>query len=294
MRIAIFGTNQISHKKDELLSLINVLAENTESYYINYDFVQLISSMTDAIIAPEYIYRSSSDFPENIDFVISYGGDGTFLNCVRTIAGRQIPILGVNSGRLGFLANVTKSGLNEAIYHLKNGEFSLEKRSMLKIYDLDDIVEFPYALNEIGLQKGTVNMIDVEVIADNQFVATYRGDGVLIATPTGSTAYSLSVGGPIMSPQANCLVISPIAPHTLTMRPLIIPDNVNLSLSLSSRNGTHFLTLDNRSYEIPNGCKFKIKKAEKSIILVQLQNNSFYQTLRNKMMWGVDNRDCKQ
>ncbi len=294
MRIAIFGTELISHKQDELLSLIDVLERYAESYFVNIDFAKQITATTDRVLNQEYIYNSADDFPSNVDFVISYGGDGTFLNCVRTLAGRQIPILGVNSGRLGFLANVTKSGLEEAIISLRNKEFTLENRTMLQIDGLDNTIEYPYALNEIGIQKSHVNMIDVEVATDNQFVATYRGDGVLVATPTGSTAYSLSVGGPILSPQANCLVISPVAPHTLTMRPLVIPDNVNLSISIHSRNNHNFLTLDNRSYEIPNGCKLNIKKSEKSIILVQLQNNSFYQTLRNKRMWGVDKRDNKR
>jgi NAD+ kinase len=248
-------------------------------------------SLTTFEFDKQMIYNSVEDFPTDVDYVISYGGDGTFLDCVMTISDRQIPILGVNSGRLGFLANVTKSGLEEALIDLKNKKYTLERRSLLKLSGMEHLVDYPYALNEIGIQKGEVNMIDVEVAINEEFVASYRGDGVLFATPTGSTAYSLSVGGPIVSPNAECLVIAPVAPHTLTMRPLVIPNNVNLKIKPQSRNKSHFLTLDNRSYTIPNGCEFHISKAEKSIILILLQNNSFYRTLRNKMMWGVDRRD---
>lgn len=291
MRIAIFGSARISHSQEELLSLVELLKRYTESYFINSEFASQIMSLTTFEFDKQMIYNSVEDFPTDVDYVISYGGDGTFLDCVMTISDRQIPILGVNSGRLGFLANVTKSGLEEALIDLKNKKYTLERRSLLKLSGMEHLVDYPYALNEIGIQKGEVNMIDVEVAIDDEFVASYRSDGVLFATPTGSTAYSLSVGGPIVSPNAECLVIAPIAPHTLTMRPLIIPNNVKLRIRPQSRNQHHFLTLDNRSYTVPNGCEFHISKAEKSIILILLQNNSFYRTLRNKMMWGVDKRD---
>ena len=291
MRIAIFGSARISHSQEELLTLVELLDKYTDSYFVNSEFAAQIMSLTTVNIDKQQIYSSVDDFPNGVDYVISYGGDGTFLDCVRIVSDRPIPILGVNSGRLGFLANVTKAGLEEAMIDLKNKKYTLERRSLLKLSGMEHLVDYPYALNEIGIQKGEVNMIDVEVAINDEFVASYRGDGVLFATPTGSTAYSLSVGGPIVSPNAECLVIAPVAPHTLTMRPLVIPNNVNLKIKPQSRNKSHFLTLDNRSYTIPNGCEFHISKAEKSIILILLQNNSFYRTLRNKMMWGVDRRD---
>ena len=280
------------HTSQDLTKLLHDLNRDDLFCYFNSDFADVIEKFMNIKLDANQIYHNSDDLPEDVEYLFSYGGDGTFLDSVRLLNLRNIPILGINSGRLGFLANVTKNELPTAINYLIGGQFSLQNRVLIEAKgEYVKAIRFPYAFNEFSIQKGHVNMVDVEVYIDGEMVTTYRGDGVLVATPAGSTAYSLSVGGPIVSPTSSCFVISPIAPHNLTMRPLVIPDSANLVFKVKSRDNENFMTIDNRRFSVPNGSEFSVSKAKSSIILVQLQNISFYQTLRNKMMWGLDTRD---
>lgn len=292
MKIAIFSSAKILRPREELIYLMSELQNSGVSYCFNNEFADQIERQTAIQIVEQQRYDVVSGVCNDVDYVMSYGGDGTFLDSVKLLLVRDIPIFGVNSGRLGFLANVTKKGMGEAIESLKRGEFSISERILLRASgDGLGEVTFPYAYNEVAIQKGHVNMIDVAVHIDNELVATYRGDGVLIATPSGSTAYSMSVGGPIISPASRCLVISPIAPHNLTMRPLVIPDDAELKLTLKARDNENYISLDNRRFLVPNGSEFCVVKADKSVRFVNFPEISFYQTLRNKLMWGVDARD---
>lgn len=228
---------------------------------------------------------------QDADVAVSYGGDGTFLDCVREVGRYGIPVLGVNSGRLGFLANVPQEEMRQAFADLRHGRYTTEERPLIVAHgDFPAQPEYPYAFNEFTIQRGGTSMISVEAYINDEMVATYWGDGVILSTAAGSTAYSLSAGGPVVAPGCECFVLSPIAPHNLTMRPVVIPDRSEVTFRLSTRGETAFATLDNTSFPVVDGAAFRVSKAEKPVFLVKLQNISFYDTLRNKMLWGVDKR----
>lgn len=295
MRIVLYSRPRPSYRAEDLSRLIGVLRENGIDFRINGDFAAQITDRTGFGFDSGQIYRGGEDIGGETDLMVCYGGDGTFLGGVRLLDNRPIPIVGVNSGHLGFLANIDKERLGEAFAELKAGRYTLRERSLLHAEgDFTEMVDYPYAFNELTVQRQNANMISTEVYVNDEMIATCYGDGVLVSTPTGSTAYSLSVGGPVVAPDCNCFVVSPIAPHNLTMRPVVIPDHSVVTLRVSTREGDCSVSLDNRNYSARNGAVFTIKKAEKSIFLVHFQNISFYDTLRKKMMWGIDGRDMRR
>ena len=210
---------------------------------------------------------------------------------VHRLGGAPVPVLGINAGHLGFLTSAPNAGLDELFRRIAAGEFATEARSLLSV--TGDFAEQPdshLALNEFTVQRHGAGMIAVETYVDNQMVATYHGDGVIVSTPTGSTAYSLSAGGPVVVPACRCLTITPLAPHNLTMRPVVIPDDSIISLRIRIRHSGAFVTLDNRTYPISQPGDFTVRRAEERIFLAVPHNISFYDTLRDKMMWGIDIR----
>jgi NAD+ kinase len=223
---------------------------------------------------------------------VSYGGDGTFLECVRMACAGDVPILGINSGRLGFLANVPAHDMGSAFDDLKKGRFTIGPRAALHVSgDFPSQPSYPFAFNEFSVQRGGAGMIAVEIFVDGQMVATCWGDGAMLSTPSGSTAYNLSVGGPVLVPGCECFVLSPIAPHNLTMRPVVIPSGSKVTFRVLARGEKPYATLDNQTFPIADNARFTLEKAKDPIKLVHLRNISFYDTLRNKMMWGIDRRD---
>ena len=295
MKIILFSRPDIAISVPEVSAVISSLEENGLAYTINSCFAAKISAEAGIHIPDNMRYTRASEVATEDSIMVSYGGDGTFLEAVRQLEGEEIPILGLNFGHLGFLANVPKNEIKHAFSELRQGRFTKMKRTLVKAEgDFDPRPQYPYALNELALQRECLSMISVEVAVNGEYLATYRGDGVLLSTPTGSTAYSLSLGGPIVAPDCDCFVLSPIAPHNLTMRPILIPDTIEIVFKLGTREGSSFVSLDNLSFRSLDGAVFKVRKAEKSIFLVNLQNISFYDTLRNKMMWGRDGRDEDQ
>ncbi len=229
--------------------------------------------------------------PADIDMMIGYGGDGTFLDTVRRLDGRPVPVLGINAGRLGFLANVSKEEIAEAVADIAAGRYGIQERMLLHAAgDFGAAVDYPYAFNEFSVQKNGVAMVSIEVFIDGEPVTAFQGDGLIVSTPTGSTAYALSVGGPILAPDCRAMILVPLASHNLTLRPLVVPAESEIRVRVASRTGDAFATLDSRDYHVRSGSVFTIKKAEKTACLVKLHTNSFYRTLRDKMMWGVDSR----
>lgn len=226
------------------------------------------------------------------DMVFSIGGDGTFLSTAARVGDKKIPILGINSGRLGFLADIAMEDLTSAFDAILEEKYTIEERTLLHLETLDGtLLETPYALNDIALQKqDSSSMIMVEAKANGELINTYQADGLIIATPTGSTAYSMSVGGPIVVPQAESFVISPVASHSLNVRPLIVPDKWVIDLKVDSRSNSFLVSLDGRSKVLNQNTKLRIKKADFTIQLVKPLNNTFFNTLRNKLMWGADKR----
>ena len=232
-------------------------------------------------------------FSDNIsgDIAISLGGDGTLLTTANRIGNHQIPILGINLGRLGFLTNVQAHELNSLDQIILSRQYKVEDRTVLRaeIHQNPSLIE--YSLNEIAVLKQDLSsMISIDVTLNDEPLHTYQADGLLISTPTGSTAYSLSVGGPIMMPETNNLIIAPVASHSLNVRPLIIPDNWKIDLKINSRSHSYLASIDGRSIIMPESTTISISKADHTVRIIRLEGHSFLNTLKTKLMWGADVR----
>ncbi len=259
-------------------------------YIVNEEFALILKESLGLTVAAENIYGGDVGDQPSGTVMICIGGDGTLLEGVHRLCGREIVVVGINSGRLGFLTCVSRSGITELFDRMERGELRIESRSMLAVKGDFSEGEWLMAANEFSVQRQAASMIAVECRVDGESVATYHGDGVVVATPTGSTAYSLSVGGAVVAPQCECWIISPIAPHNITMRPVLVPDSCNIEMSIKMREGDAAISLDNRTYRIGGGDEVVIRRAKSDFYLGLNGNISFYQTLRDKMMWGVDVR----
>ncbi|GAB6865872.1 NAD kinase [Bacteroides acidifaciens] len=226
------------------------------------------------------------------DMVISIGGDGTFLKAARRVGRKGIPILGINTGRLGFLADISPEEMEETFNEIQAGRYNVEERSVLQlICNGTHLQASPYALNEIAvLKRDSSSMISIRTAINGAFLNTYQADGLVIATPTGSTAYSLSVGGPIMVPHANTIVITPVAPHSLNVRPIVIRDDWEITLDVESRSHNFLVAIDGNSETCKETTQLTIRRADYSVKVVKRFNHIFFDTLRSKMMWGADGR----
>jgi len=226
------------------------------------------------------------------DMVISIGGDGTFLKAASRVGRKNIPILGINTGRLGFLADVSPEEINDTFNEIHNGQFKVEDRSILQLEsDLEELKGYPFALNEIAiLKRDSSSMISIHTTINGAYLTTYQADGLVISTPTGSTAYSLSIGGPIIVPHSNTIAIAPVAPHSLNVRPIVIRDDWEITLDVESRSHNFLIAIDGRSESCSEGSRLTIRKADYNIRVVKRYNHIFFDTLRTKMMWGIDNR----
>ncbi len=237
---------------------------------------------------PENVYG------EPIDFALSVGGDGTFLTSAAAIGNKNIPILGVNCGHLGFLAEVQTDDLDDILQKLVAGEYTIEQRSLLKVSVLDkdgfareDLVMSPNALNEIAiLKQGLTNMLTIETKVNGELLHTYHSDGLVIATPTGSTAYNLSIGGPLVVPQSKGILLTPIAPHSLTVRPIVMPEDWKFDFRISSRYDSFMVSVDGRSQSLSTDMSLHVERAPYTVKLVQIGDNSFLKSLRTKLNWG--------
>ncbi|MBO4602182.1 MAG: NAD kinase [Salinivirgaceae bacterium] len=235
---------------------------------------------------------TSASVPNNLDFIIIIGGDGSFLKAISEFEYLHVPFVGINTGRLGFLADISPDDIDTAIDALATGKFLLEQRPLLELQPHIDEIKHPFALNEITVHKcDSSSMIVIHTYIDDKYLATYWADGLIIATPTGSTAYSMSAGGPILSPAAQNIIITPIASHNLTVRPLVIPDNGTIRISIESRELNYMLSLDSTSVVLRTPTEISIRKSAHSISVIKLDGHGFFPTLRNKLMWGADKRN---
>lgn len=285
MKVIVFGSR---HKVDQ--------AESISQFLI------ALSGVCKLVVERkfnEFIHRSlhldidtsvlDDDIPFDVDFVISIGGDGTFLRASHFVGRKEIPIWAVNSGRLGFLTDVDCSEAVNLVGHLECGDYNIESRSLLKAQVGKDFTG--YALNEVALMKReTGSIITIDTYLDTDYLAAYDADGLIVATPTGSTAYSLSVNGPIMTPDCHDFILSPVAPHTLNMRPLVVPDDLTLSMHVYSRSESFLLSLDGKAYPFSCGTPIEITKADYVVRTVKVSKASFADTLRRKLMWGANVR----
>jgi len=237
-------------------------------------------------------YSTSEELIAKAFYLICLGGDGTMLETVTFVKKSGIPILGMNTGRLGFLSQVNKDDLQKALTLLLHEKFTLDKRELIEIDGCNNCFkDANYALNEFTIhKKDSSSMINIDTYIDGIFLNTYFADGLIVSTPTGSTAYSLSCGGPIMMPDSDNFIITPIAPHNLTVRPIVISNNKEIRFSVTGRNDDFNVSLDSRGAQIPTGSEIRIKKANFRLNLINLEGQNFFTTLRNKMMWGLDRR----
>ncbi|MBE6208839.1 MAG: NADH kinase [Rikenellaceae bacterium] len=293
MKIYFFSRPLPSHTAADLSKIVEVTERLGVQLMVNAELAELMQKLCGIVLPHESIFTTLPPLDDVADAImVSYGGDGTFLEAVRRLAGNQIPLVGVNCGHLGFLSSIPTLNIEEALEEIVGGNFVIEKRSMLEISgDFPVRPPFPYAFNEFSIQRQDTSMIYVDTFAGEQMVARYAGDGIILSTPSGSTAYSLSVGGPIIAPDCNCFVLSPIAPHNLSMRPLVVPDTTELQFTLTSQSPNATVTLDNCIYQVPSNATFRVAKSKKTVFIAKFQNISFFDTLRNKMMWGVDPRE---
>lgn len=236
--------------------------------------------------------------PENDDFnadmVICLGGDGTFLDVAGRVGAKEIPILGINVGHLGFLVNYSEDDLMSLLKDVKSGQFEITNHNILEVSCEDlELRGYPYALNEVAILKHDVSsMINISASVDGESLTTYMADGLIVGTPTGSTAYSLSVGGPVIVPQLDAILLTPVAPHSLNMRPVVIGGNSVVELSVKSRSGSFLISLDGRSHSYRDNVTLKIKKANHKVKVVTHDGRTFFSSLRDKLMWGVV-RPCR-
>ncbi|MDE6374717.1 MAG: NAD(+)/NADH kinase [Alistipes sp.] len=291
MRIILFSRGQLARSSGELRQLFAAIEKFGFDFLVNEEFAADVRTALGREFPAGRIYGGHLGPQPEGTAMVCYGGDGTLLEGVHRLDGAPIPVVGINAGHLGFLTGAPSESLEEIFREIAHGELAVQPRSMLEVCgSFGEDSRSGLALNEFTIQRHGADMLSVETYVDGQMVATYHGDGVIVSTPTGSTAYSLSAGGPVVAPSCACLVISPLAPHNLTMRPVVIPDSSRIELRVHERRSDAFITLDNRSYPVGPDAAFSVRRAEQRIFLALPHNISFYDTLRNKMMWGVDSR----
>jgi len=292
MKAAIFGRNFDLEYKEHIQSFFDKLYSLNIEVSIFDKFYQFLINKANISLQSNQTFSDYSGLKAKSEILFSIGGDGTILDALNVVRDSNIPVIGINTGKLGFLASVAIHETGQAIEAIVNNQFTIDKRSLLKVESNFGIFEdFPFGLNEITVQKSDSAMITVQVEIDGEYLNTYWADGLIVSTPTGSTAYSLSVGGPVVSPQSESLVISSISPHNLTIRPLVLPDNCKLKLKVQSRVQNYIVSLDHRSIKVDNKDEIWVSKADFSLNLIQLSGTSFYKTIRNKLMWGADKRN---
>jgi NAD+ kinase len=260
---------------------------------IEADFLAILYA--EKIVAKPYQTFTSHLDLKNVDLLLSIGGDGTILRATTFVRDSGIPILGINAGRLGFLAKVQKDNIAVLLEKIVNKQFSLSERSLISLTSSAENASFQglnFALNEVSVsRKDTTSMITVETYLNKEYLTSYWADGLIIATPTGSTGYSLSCGGPVLLPDVASFVITPIAPHNLNARPLVIPDDTEITMKISSRESQYLVSLDSRIIPLDKGIELTVKKAPFKIKMIEIEEESFLQTLRKKLLWGEDKRN---
>jgi NAD+ kinase len=292
MKISIYGKTVNRGFLPHIGVLMKILRDQRVQVSIYKPFYDFINCESGIELKDYQTYSDFSDFDPASDLMVSIGGDGTFLESIPFIIRLGIPIVGINSGRLGFLANISKENIDDAFNSILSGRYEFEYRSLIAFKQPENIFNgLNYALNDITIQKSDSSMITIDAYINDEFLNTYWTDGLIISTPTGSTAYSLSVGGPIVVPGSGNLIIAPISSHNLTVRPLIIPDNNVISLNVKTRSGKYAITADNRIVQMSNKEIFRISKSDYQLKMIKLPNTSFYTTLRDKLKWGEDVRN---
>lgn len=293
MKVAIFGQAFYPDSAKYLNQIIKVFELKNIDFVFEKQYLDLIIKNHD--LAQSSTYKTFEEIDESYDLFFSLGGDGTILSSVKYVKDVNIPIVGINTGRLGFLATIHKDEVSSNINDILNGDYNLSERSLLEVKSTSkDFNEqkFNYALNEVTIsRKDTTSMISIDAWIDDESIGSYWSDGLIVSTPTGSTGYSLSCGGPIITPQTQAIVLSPIAPHNLNARPLVVPDQTKIKLKVSGREDNFLISTDSRIYTLSQIHEIHVKKADFKIKLALHKDNSFLKTLRKKLLWGEDQRN---
>jgi NAD+ kinase len=292
MKIAIYGNKYNLSDISYIETLLFILEEKKTDIRIYKPFYDYWKHHLSEKLKPIETFTQPNDIARDTDYMISIGGDGTFLESVVYVRDKGIPIVGINMGRLGFLASIKQEDIPFSMNELCKKNYSVEDRSLIHFTNNEGAFNnFPYALNDVTIQKKDTSMITVHAYLNDELLNSYWSDGLIISTSTGSTAYSLSVGGPIILPSSKNLLISPIAPHNLSVRPVIIPDDYTIKLKIESRSDNYLATVDNRTEVLGINKEIILKSAGFKIKLLHFKNYSFYDTIRGKLMWGIDKRN---
>lgn len=293
MKVAIFGQYYQNDTRPIIRDIFVFFNQNNVEMVIEENFLKILYEQ-EIVAKPYKTFASYKDLDSSFDILISIGGDGTILRAATFVRDSGIPILGVNAGRLGFLAKVQKDNIESFLQIVLEKKYTISQRSLLSIESnpLHPEIEINFAMNEISVsRKDTTSMITIETYLNGEYLNSYWADGLIISTPTGSTGYSLSCGGPIFMPGVKGLVITPIAPHNLNARPLVIPDDTEIKLKVSGREEQYLVALDSRITSVNNNAELMIKKTPFQINMVEIPEETFLKTLRNKLLWGEDKRN---
>lgn len=292
MQIALFGKSISEENIRHVQQIIKSLELNKVEIVF---YEKLYNLVKDKVVLKQQvqIFKTHEEIRNRVHYLFSIGGDGTLLDTLSFIRDSGIPVLGINLGRMGFLSSISKEHIDSAINQIVKQKYKLDKRTLININTSEDIFgDLNYALNEVSFyHKSPLTMLKIQAFVDNDFVNSYWADGLMISTPTGSTAYSLSNGGPIILPGSQNFVITPIATHNLTVRPIVIPDSSKIRIKVVGRVKEFYVNLDSRSVQVNSSLEFFIKKEEFKINLLQLEDESYFRTIRDKLMWGLDIRN---
>jgi NAD+ kinase len=292
MTIAIFGKEYSEELFVFYSKLFDELKAMNFSLLIHQELWNAVQHKF--IFSPDTkVFKGSNEIIGNADILFSIGGDGTLLNTIMLVRDSGIPVLGINTGRLGFLSSISKDDITETLGAIKSGDYLLDCRKLLSLEKPQGLFGADnFALNEITLhKKDTASMININAFVNNLYLNTYWADGLIISTPTGSTAYSLSCGGPILTPDSENIILTPISIHNLTVRPIVLPDSCEIRLKIEGRDANYLVSLDSRSESIDSSAELIIKKAGFCFNLLQLKHKNFFSTIREKLMWGLDKRN---
>ena len=294
MKIAIYGQYYQNSTEPIIKDIFSFFNSNNVEMVIEENFLNMLYEKQ--LIKKEYkTFSPNTALDNSFEMLISIGGDGTILRAAAFVRNSGVPLLGINAGRLGFLAKVQKENIDDLLQFVINRNYTTSERTLLGLTadpENEAFEELNFAMNEVTVsRKDTTSMITVETYLNNEYLNSYWADGLIISTPTGSTGYSLSCGGPILTPDVKSLVITPIAPHNLTARPLVIPDDTEITLRVTGREDQYLVSLDSRISSVKNESILKIKKTDYKIKMVEIPGETFLKTLRNKLLWGEDKRN---
>ena len=290
LKFAIFGNEYQAKKSTSIEKILDYLAQKGAEIYVENAYYEFLTRSQHIDVKAAGVFE---DYNFDVDYVISMGGDGTFLKAASRVGAKGTPIIGVNMGRLGFLADVLPGEVEAALDSLYAGECQIEEHVVIQVEAEGGVLAGnPFALNDIAvLKRDDASMISIRTQVDGEFLVTYQADGLIVTTPTGSTAYNLSNGGPIIIPQSGSICLTPVAPHSLNIRPIVINDTAVITLDIESRSHNYLVAIDGRSERMTEETRLIIRKAPHSIKIVKQRNQRYFSTLREKLMWGADQRE---